>query len=60
MGLPKRPQQFSLEQQRGLELRAREHLHLKVEIVELLQSRFPNDNWIQCESLRRGIFISPR
>ncbi|KAK2649397.1 hypothetical protein Ddye_016886 [Dipteronia dyeriana] len=58
MGLPKRPQQFSLEQQRGLELRAREHLHLKVEIVELLQSRFPNDNWIQCESLRRGIFIS--
>ncbi|KAL5798386.1 hypothetical protein ACOSQ2_003206 [Xanthoceras sorbifolium] len=58
MGLPKRPQQFSLEQQRDLKLRAREHLHLKVEIVELLKSRFPNDNWIQCESIRKGIFIA--
>lgn len=26
--------------------------------MELLQTEFPKDNWIQCESLRTSLFVS--
>ncbi|KAL5825492.1 hypothetical protein ACOSQ3_021555 [Xanthoceras sorbifolium] len=43
MGLPKWPQQFSLEQQRDLKLRAREHLHLKVSLDSSKSASCTND-----------------
>lgn len=41
MGLPTNPQEFSLEQQEKLNLRAREHLHLKEKIIDKLKTFFP-------------------
>lgn len=53
MGLPTNPQEFSLEQQEKLNLRAREHLHLKEKIIDKLKTFFPKEKWIQCESIRK-------
>lgn len=58
MGLPANLQNLSLEQQQDLWLRAWEHFRLKVQIIELFKARFPKENWIQSESVRKTIFIS--
>jgi hypothetical protein len=57
MGLPANLQNLSLEQQQDLRLRAWEHFRLKVQIIELFKARFPKENWIQSESVRKTIFI---